>query len=46
MTDLKIVPLHHMDEVLEMALYPPTEKAPRPARRKRAPEAETPSENE
>ena len=26
----------HMDEVLEMALYPPTEKAPRPARRKRA----------
>jgi len=45
-TDLKIVPLHHMDEVLEMALYPPTEKAPRPARRKRAPEAETPSENE
>ena len=45
-TDLKIVPLHHMDEVLEMALYPPTEKAPRPARRKRAPEAETPSESD
>ncbi|HNT55789.1 MAG TPA: endopeptidase La, partial [Anaerolineaceae bacterium] len=45
-TDLKIVPLHHMDEVLEMALYPPTEKPPRPARRKRAPEVESAPEGE
>lgn len=35
-TDLKLIPVTHMDQVLEVALYPRAEKPPRP---KRAPKA-------
>ncbi len=35
-TDLKIVPVTHMDQVLQVALHPPVEKPPRPKRTRAA----------
>lgn len=41
-TDLKIVPIIHMDQVVEVALHPPEE---RPTRHKRSPKEEPKEEN-
>jgi ATP-dependent Lon protease len=42
-TDLHIIPITHMDEVLKVALYPPSEK---PTRHKRAQAAKEENKSE
>jgi ATP-dependent Lon protease len=43
-TDLKLVPVTHMDDVLKVALHPPAEKSPKPRRTKAANGKEKPAE--
>ncbi len=43
-SEMKIIPVEHMDEVLEMALTPAETRPPRPRRKKEKHEAEKPEE--
>ena len=43
-TDLKLVPVTHMDDVLKVALHPPAEKPPKPRRARAANGKEKPVE--